>query len=141
MQMLASVRFSDRAVQTPAAPIATPIDGTYQWTITSDDALAHGTPGDKTPENLATFPWDFTITMNAGTLQLKHHDSGGDQDDGVGKYSVEGDHLVFVWLGVSAPETFTYSVDPDGTLHLVPQLPMDTGDQFVMTTNPWEKVA
>ena len=139
--MLTSLHFSDRAVQAPAAPIATPLDGTYRWTITSDDALAHGTPGDETPENLATLPWVFTITMNNGTVQLKHHDAQGDQNDGDGRYTVDGDRIVFAWHFAAATETFTYSVDDNGTLHLDPQLPMDSGDQFVMTTNPWEKIA
>ena len=49
-------------------PVAAGLDGTYRWTLTKDDALTHGLPGDKTPESQATFPWDFTMTMSAGSL-------------------------------------------------------------------------
>ena len=96
--MLTSIRFSKRTVEaSPAttASVATLLDGTYQWTITKDDALAHGTPNDKTPENLATFPWVFTMTMKDGTTHLKHRDGDGAQDDGVGAYTVNGDQLTF----------------------------------------------
>lgn len=123
-----------------ASEASKPIDGTYRWTITSDDALAHGTPGDKTPENLATFPWVFTITMNHGTMHLEHREREGVLDDGGGTYTVVGDQIAFTWQISGSTETFTYSVDDDGTLHLDAHLPMNPGDQFVTATNPWEKI-
>ena len=49
---------------------ATVLDGTYRWTLTKDDALTQGLPGDRTPEVLATFPSTFTMTMDVGTWQL-----------------------------------------------------------------------
>jgi hypothetical protein len=118
----------------------TPLDGTYGWTITADDALVHGTPGDKEPENLATFPWVFTITMNAGTWGLRHRDAEGDSDDGGGSYTVDGDQIAFAWQTEGYTQTYTYAVDDDGTLHLDPQPPINPGDQFVWATNPWEKI-
>ncbi len=123
-----------------AAQISKPLDGTYRWTITSEDALANGTPGDRNSANLATFPWIFTFTMNDGTMELKHRDSEGDWVDGRGTYSVDGDRITLNWQGALAPQAFDLSVDDDGTLHLRPVLPMDPGDQFVMTTNPWAKI-
>ena len=46
-ETLTTIRFSDRPVQPPttaAVGVATALDGTYRWTITAADAMAHGTP-------------------------------------------------------------------------------------------------
>ena len=118
----------------------TPLDGTYGWTITAEDAMAHGLPGDKKPENLVTFPWVFTMTMNAGTWELRHRDADGESDDGGGSYTVDGDQIAFDWQTEGYTQTYTYSVDDDGSLHLDPQPPINPGDQFVWATNPWEKI-
>ena len=39
-----------------SALVATSLDGTYRWTITAADALAHGTPDDKTPRGSGDVP-------------------------------------------------------------------------------------
>ena len=142
-KMLTSVQFSDRAVQAPAATttaplVATSLDGTYRWTITKDDALAHGLASDKKPENLATMPWVFTMTMNDGTWALGNRDDQGAQEHDGGTYTVDGDQVVFNWNGDLL--TFAFNVDGDGTLHLDPQPPMNPGDQFVWGTEPWTKI-
>ena len=127
-------------VDSTAAQISKLLDGIYRWTITSEDALAHGTPSDKTSAILATFPWIFTFTMNDGTIELKHRYSEGDWVDGSGTYTANGDRITLNWQGALAPQAFDISVDDDGTLHLRPVLPMNPGDQFVMTTKPWAKI-
>ena len=35
---------------------------------------------------------------------------------------------------------YTYSVDADGTLHLVAQPPISPGPAWVFATNPWTKI-
>lgn len=127
----------------PEAPAVTGpssalLDGTYRWTITKADALAHGLPSDKTPENLEQLPAVFTVTMTHGTWTFTHRDGGGDYDDGGGTYTVDADRVTFEWIGSTL--TFAFSVDGDGTLHLDPQPPMQPGDIFVWATNPWERV-
>ena len=136
---------TDRAAATPTdAPattvvtgpgVATSLDGTYRWTITKDDALAHGTPNDKTPEILASFPSTNTMTMTNGTWALRNPDGYAVG----GTYAVDGDRVVFNWDGNVL--TFAFTVDGDGTLHLDPQPPMDPGDQFIWATEPWTKIA
>ena len=144
-ELLASIHFRDRPVQAPAttttaALAATPLDGTYRWTITAADALTYGTPGDKTPENQATFPWIFTVTMNDGHWTMKHRQADGDFDDGEGTYTVQGDRVVLDSVG-GIVDTFAFEVDGEGTLHLTGQGGSDPGDVFVMATNPWTKIA
>ena len=125
---------------TTAVGVATPLDGTYRWTITAADALTYGTPGDKTPENQATFPWIFTVTMNDGHWTMKHRQADGDFDDGEGTYTVQGDRVVLDSVG-GIVDTFAFEVDGEGTLHLTGQGGSDPGDVFVMATNPWTKIA
>ena len=35
---------------------------------------------------------------------------------------------------------YTFSVDADGTVHLVAQPPINPGTAWVMATNPWTKI-
>ena len=118
---------------------ATVLDGAYRWTLTAADAMAYGLPNDKTPQSQATFPWVFTMTMDAGAWRLANIDGQGvaNEDAGHGSYTVEGDHVVFR----EADEVFdyTFSVDADGTVHLVAQPPISPGTAWVMATNPWTK--
>ena len=108
---------------------AKPLDGTYRWTITKDDALVHGLPGDKKPENLATFPWVFTMTMNAGTWELRHRDAEGESDDaGHGSYTVDGDQIVFDWETEGYVQTTRTRSTTTAPLHLDPQPPINPGD-------------
>jgi TRAP-type C4-dicarboxylate transport system substrate-binding protein len=123
----------------PSAPVATSLDGTYRWTITKEDALAHGTMNESKPETLATFPWVFTVTLKDGTMHTTQRDSDGDHDLGVATYTVKGDQST-VTLEDGSTSTVTFSVDDDGTLHLVPVGPWDPGDVFVTTTKPWDKI-
>jgi hypothetical protein len=144
--MLASIRFIERAVQAPqttttAVPVATPLDGTYRWTITKDDAVAYGPPNDA-PELIAVLPWDFTMVLDGGKMELRRHDSEGDWDDGSGSYTIDGDQIVFSWEAVGYESTYSFSVDDDGTVHLEAQPPInDEGEPFVLSAKPWTKIA
>ncbi len=122
------------------APPETNLDGTYRWTITRDDAIAHGTPNDRTADGLATFPWIFTITMTDGTWDLRHRDGEGDWNDGGGPYRVESDTVVFEWPSENEELTFLFEVAADGSLQLEPDAAMHAGNRFVWATNDWVKI-
>jgi hypothetical protein len=119
---------------TGAAPEAATrsIEGTYRWTLSKEDALAHGTVADQTPDGLAGFPSTITVTLRDGQWAGK----GDDTNDGDGgPYVVVGNTL-----SLTSPDEgtirFTYTVDGDGNLHLEPVPPMDKGAQFVFATHP-----
>ncbi len=57
-----------------------------------------------------------------------------------GSYTVDGDQIAFDWQTEGYTQTYTYSVDDDGSLHLDPQPPINPGDQSVWATNPWDKI-
>lgn len=128
---------------TPAASIeaaATVLDGTYRWTQTAQDATEYGTPNDRTPEALATFPWLFTLALAADTWSLVVRDDTGQMDTDSGTFAVTGDRLVFTWPVQNSVLTFAFIVADDGSLTVQPVGPMDAGDRFVWTTNPWQKI-
>jgi hypothetical protein len=133
-QFLAGVHFSGRSPQAAPEAGATGLDGTYAWTLTRQDALAHGTASDKTPEALANFPITFTVVMEKGNWNISET---ADTDTGEGTFTVTGNRLEFHRSGNVL--TFTFATDPDGTLHLTAIPPMDPGDQFVWTTRAWTK--
>jgi len=133
-QFLAGVHFSGRAPQPAPAPVSTALDGTYQWTLTKQEALAHGTADDKTPEALANFPITFTVIMEQGNWNMSET---GSSDTGAGTFTVTGDRAEFHWSG--SVLTFTFTTDAGGTLHLTAVQPMNAGDVFVWTTKPWTK--
>jgi hypothetical protein len=35
---------------------------------------------------------------------------------------------------------FRFARDPNGTIHLKPVLPMDSGDQFIWASKPWRRI-
>ena len=129
--------------KSPATPgqdePATALNGTYRWTITEEDALANGTPADKTPENLATFPWVFTMTLQDGEWTLSNRAADGNWTGDPGMtYTVDGNRISMdsgAWVN-----TFTFTVGDDGSIEVTPVLPMEAGDKFVMATHPWTKI-
>jgi hypothetical protein len=134
---LRGVHFADRPAVTQSTPDAvdTEYDGTYTWTITREDAMAHGTPSDKTPEGLAAFPNTFTATLNNGRFSLRVSSSDVETD----KYVASPGHLVIDPSGNGLTADVTR--DPDGTLHLTAVAPiLDAGGVFVLTTEPWKRV-
>jgi TRAP-type C4-dicarboxylate transport system substrate-binding protein len=113
------------------------LNGIYRWTITKDDVIASKTE-DKSPEDLATFPWIFTMTLDDGKWTLSHREAGQPYTDGADTYTLKGDRLSFTWDRNVL--TFTVAVDGKGNLHLRPVQPMNAGDQFVWATHPWTKI-
>ena len=136
--LLSTVRFSDRPVQAPATAVATRLDGIYHWTLSKDDARTHGTPDDRTPEALAHYPAELAMTLTDGHWTLTTGGTAGPVE-GSGTYRVDGDEVKFEWGGNVL--TFAFTVDADGTLHLDPLQPIDSGDAFVWATEPWTKIA
>ena len=124
----------------PANPTPTPsqttppsaLNGIYRYVLTKEDALKHGGPDDKTSDGLAAFPAVATVTLRDGSWE----NDGGDS----GTYEISGDRVIFIWPRVGSVLTFIYRVDEKGGLHLEPVLPMDQGDRFVWSTEPWTKI-
>jgi TRAP-type C4-dicarboxylate transport system substrate-binding protein len=118
---------------------ASELSGIYRWELTRDDALASRTE-DKSPDNLATFPWILTMTLQDGTWTLRYDDEVGQGTDCLGcSYSVEDNRIAFEW-GNGVIITFTFSVDENGDLDLEPVKPMDVDDRFVWATKPWTRI-
>jgi len=119
------------------------LDGVYRWVITKDDALAHGTPGDREPTNLATFPWLFTVQMEDGVWTISVTDANGVVDNECTQdcdYTIEGNEIHF-GNGPNQPvETYRFTRDDDGTLHLEPVGIVNPGGVFVMTSEPWDRI-
>ncbi len=135
---LDGLHFADRPVETPTteAAVDTEYDGTYTWTITREDALAHGTPSDKTPEGLAVFPNTFTATLHNGRIDIRETSTSNTESD---PYVASPGHVRFG--DPSNGLTATVVRDPDGTLHLTAVEPiLDAGGVFILTTEPWKPV-
>lgn len=106
------------------------LNGTYHRLLTATAARAFGPPatdaGNSYPQVITTVLRDGRWTANS------------DQPPDVGTYRISGDEVVFQ-LGHDAMR-FTFSRDPDGTLHLRAIPPINEGDQFVMAGAPWLRV-
>jgi TRAP-type C4-dicarboxylate transport system substrate-binding protein len=115
------------------------LNGTYRWTLTEDDALT-SSPDPLSPEDLATFPGIFTVTLDDGIWTMRHDDREGSWVDCEGHctYTIADDSLTFSWNGVEF--TFTFTVDDNGSLQLEPTESVGRGEVFVWTTNPWERI-
>ena len=132
---LRGVHFADRRVETAstATAVDTEYDGTYTWTITKEDALAYGTPGDKTPGSLALYPNTFTATLENGQFTLRETSSMHEESD---RYEASPGRLILDPTGSGLTAAVTR--DPDGTLHLAAVPPiLDAGGVFILTTKPW----
>jgi hypothetical protein len=130
--LLAGVRFADRRPEVAQAAEATPLDGTYQWTLTTADALA--TPG-QNPDD--SYPWTFTVTLDRGDVSV-HVEYVGGSEDHQGTYEATDDHIEFNYAGLRS--SYDVVQDTDGTLHLTAIEPVDPGDAYVNTAQPWTKV-
>jgi TRAP-type transport system periplasmic protein len=107
-------------------------NGTYRWLLTKADAIAFG-PGANNAETLAELPSVSTMTLRDGKWQL------GKGVDG-GTYTATAHRISFVWPAVNSVLTFSYSSDPDGTLHLRPTPSVERGDRFVWSSQPWKRI-
>lgn len=133
-ELLSGVHFSARSPQAAPARAATQLDGTYTWTITDQDARRYGTASDRTSKGLARFPITFTIVLEEGNWTMQET---GSSDTGSGTYEITGDRLTFHWSGTTL--AFDVKKAKDGTLHLRGVVPMDLGERFIWTTEPWVK--
>jgi hypothetical protein len=101
--------------------VTTALDGTYEWTLTKQDALAHGTADDTSAEGLANYPVTFTVVMERGSWTMS--DTIADTGDGRGTFTVSSNRVDFHESG--SVMSFTFTSDPDGTLHMTAVPPMD----------------
>jgi TRAP-type C4-dicarboxylate transport system substrate-binding protein len=119
---------------------AADLDGIYRWTLTAEDDLAHGTPGDRTAERLAVYPQVFTVTLDNGTWTMRWEAADGTTSVECDRcpYTVDGDTVSFEWG--PGELSFTYSVDDDSNLSLEMLPPIQDGEVFVWTTKTWERI-
>ena len=105
------------------------LNGTYRWTITKEDVRKHdmGDPAEAPITNTVTLDGEkFTVSSARGGFS--------------GTYSVDGDRITFDVPEYRVANTFTFSVDDDGNLHLTPGPLVDPGDAFVFSIHPWTKI-
>ena len=115
---------AQKAVGSGTAPAR--LNGTYRYLISKEDARKAG------DTELDEFP-----SVQTWTLQ----DGRADNPQGLhGRYSVEGDRITFRFAGFDYSNTFSFRMDEDGTLHLTPVPPMDPGDAFLLSHEPWTKI-
>jgi TRAP-type C4-dicarboxylate transport system substrate-binding protein len=103
-------------------------DGTYRWRLTAEGARRYGEPGDPDIGNVTT------MTLRGGKWMI------GDSAFDSGTFEVRGNHVVFDWPGTGTVLTVSYRRLKGGSLDIKPVLPMDRGDQFVWTSEPWRRV-
>lgn len=115
-----------------AGRAASLLDGTYRWEITKADARAywHAPPAPGSD----TFPIVGTAILRNGSWRF----ASPEQDEGT--YTIRGDRLRFVWPRVNSILVFKFTREANGTLHLKPILPMDKGDQFIWSSQPWRRI-
>jgi TRAP-type C4-dicarboxylate transport system substrate-binding protein len=116
------------ATRTPARDPSF-LDGTYRWRITRAGALKVGAdPDDPVIGTIAS------MTLRGGRAALEVSDGSRD----IGTYKVIGNRIAFDSHGYT--DTFTFTRHADGTLDLTAVLPMDRGDQLVMSSSPWARI-
>ena len=103
------------------------LNGTYRYVITQADA-------DKAGDHDTGYPSITTIRLKDGELE------GGCFGAFGGTYSVDADRITFHSIEGDNNLTVTFTVDEQGSLHLKPVPPMDTGDAFTCFSKPWTKI-
>jgi len=107
------------------------LNGTYRWKITRAGALRVG--GDPHDDTIGAV---FTETLRDGRFVMQGSDGGRLG----GTYKVVGNRIAFAIPSFGYTNTFTFTREADGTLHLTPVLPMDRGDRVVTSSAPWTRV-
>lgn len=103
--------------------------GSYRWTITRANARAKG------DETMSDYPLTTNMVLGRdGTWRL---DTGNVE---TGTYTATPQLLRFVWPRIGATLVFRVRADRDGTLHLTAVPPMDRGDKFVWSVQPWRRI-
>jgi TRAP-type C4-dicarboxylate transport system substrate-binding protein len=117
-----------QAVGVGAAKLQSPsiLNGAYRWVLTKAAARAYGVSAEDASV--------ATVDLLDGKWVLN-----GDPEYS-GTYRIRGDRLALKSPHFGYTNTFTFRRDKDGTLHLKPVLPMDRGDQYVMSSAPWRRV-
>ena len=110
-------------------PAAANLDGTYRHEITLDEAR----DADMLDTEDGPYPHIITVELDDGRFSM---------NDGnlTGTYTIDGNQLTFDVAEFGAELTFTFSLDEAGNLHLTPVQPMDPGDAFVFSSDPWTKL-
>ena len=105
------------------------LNGTFRYTITKEDVIEHeqGDPAD--------YPSTNTVTLEGGKFSIR-----GPRGGFSGTYTVENDRITFEIPQYEVANTFTFSIDDDGNLHLTPVQPMDPGDAFEFSVHPWTRI-
>jgi TRAP-type C4-dicarboxylate transport system substrate-binding protein len=106
------------------------LNGSYRYTLSRRAAVAFGQAALRGRD----YPIVVTWTLRDGTWT-----SRGAVND-TGRYRITRDRIAFDWPTVGYTNTFTFTRDADGTLHLKPVPPMDRGDQFVWAAEPWRRI-
>lgn len=117
---------------------ANTVNGTYRFSLTKDDARAHGTESDRNPAGLERYPACFSVTLRDGKWLM--NSCTGASDTSTGSYALAGDQITFDWPDVGSRLSFTLSIIHDRSLRLEAVLPMEEGDQFVWSTEPWRRI-
>lgn len=133
----ATIPASCRRSQQPAQALGAPhpaslVNGTYRWVITLADSIKYW--HQKPRPGGDTFPIVGTATLRDGDWRF----TGPEKDNGT--YTIRGDRIRFVWPRVASVLVFRFARDANGTLHLTPILPMDRGDQFIWSSQPWQRI-
>ncbi|HEX6712981.1 MAG TPA: hypothetical protein VF066_06335 [Thermoleophilaceae bacterium] len=114
------------------------INGTYRYILTKDDVRSHGAESDRDPAGLARFPQCFSVTLRDGSWLMTSCTGAGDTSTGT--YTIAGDRITFDWPDVGSRLSFTLAIARDRSLRLKPVLPMEQGDQFVWSVEPWRRI-
>lgn len=107
------------------------LDGTYRWRITRAGALKLG--ADSHDPVIGTIAG---MTLRSGGWAFEESDGSRYS----GTFKVLGNQIAFTWPAKGYTNTFTFKRRADGTLDLTPVLPMDPGDQIVMSSSPWTRI-
>lgn len=105
------------------------LNGIYRYTITKEDVIEFGM-GDP-----ADYPTTNTVTLDGGEFSVR-----GPYGGFSGTYTVEESRISFHVPEYDVTNTFTFSIDDDGNLHMKAVPPMDPGDAFEFTVHPWTRI-
>jgi hypothetical protein len=83
----------------------------------------------------ADYPSTNTVKLDDGNFSVR-----GTYGGFSGTYVVQGNRITFEVPEFESANTFTYSLDDEGNLHLEPVQPMDPGDAFEFSVHPWTKI-
>lgn len=83
------------------------------------------------------YPKTYTVVLSRNVWTMTET---GDADSGTGPYTVDGKRITLIWPREGLANTYSFAINAKGDLRLTAVLPMDLGDAFVATTEPWIKI-